>query len=166
MTSRQFFDKLSNSSHSVKKIDKVSNSSQSVKIWTSCQNLGTVAKTLKSLYIENPITQEPSWEKCKDHRAKAYANIVRYRTIQVATLRMMETPPIGYEKFIPLMEKKFIELYPGYLKIIKNMMKSNLNGKKITSPIYGMNLVLKLDTLKNALERGAKTIAISVQKIL
>ena len=30
--------------------------------WTSCQNMGTVSQTLKSLFIENPITQEPGWE--------------------------------------------------------------------------------------------------------
>lgn len=125
--------------------------------WTSCQNLGSVAKTLKSLYIKNPITQEPSWANCKDFRARNYFNIIRYRTLQVACLKMMIKPPLGFEKFIPLMEKKFLELYDGYLKIIKLM--EPLHNKNITSPLYGMSVTIDVKSLKKAFEFKFKNLS-------
>ena len=122
--------------------------------WTSCQNLGTVAKTIKSLYIRNPITQEPSWEKCIDHRAENYFDIIRYRTLQVACLNMMINPPLGFDEFIPLMEKHFLELYKGYMEIIEIM--KPLHGKIIKSPIYGMNVIIDTITLKKDFENKYK----------
>lgn len=125
--------------------------------WTSCQNLGSVAKTLKSLYIKNPITQEPSWANCRDFRARNYFNIIRYRTLQIACLKMMVNPPLGFENFIPLMEKKFLELYDGYLKIIKLM--EPLHNKNISSPLYGMNVTIDVEFLKKAFESKFKTLS-------
>ena len=113
--------------------------------WTSCQNMATVAQTLKSLYIENPITQEPSWENCTDNRAKTYANIVAYRCLQIAVLRMIEHPPSGFESFIPLMEKEFLTLYPKYMEKLKSM--KLLEGKYAVSPIYGMTLTYEIKKL-------------------
>ena len=71
--------------------------------WTSCQNLGTTSQALKSLFIENPITQEPSWEKCIDERALKYRKVVEYRTLKIAVLNMLSNPPGGFEEFIPIM---------------------------------------------------------------
>jgi len=113
--------------------------------WTSCQNLGTVAQTLKSLYIENPITQEPGWETCIDHRSKSYSNIVTYRTLQVAVLRMMDDPPSGYEDFVPIMEKNFLQLFPKLMEKLENM--KHLHGKFIKSPMYGMTLTCDITGL-------------------
>ena len=113
--------------------------------WTSCQNLGTVAQTLKSLYIENPITQEPGWETCNDHRAKSYTNIVAYRTLEVAVLRMMDNPPSGFEHFVPIMEKNFLEMFPKLMEKLHSM--KNLHGKYIKSPMYGMTLTCDIQKL-------------------
>jgi len=118
--------------------------------WTSCQNLGTVAQTLKSLYIENPITQEPSWEQCKDYRAQIYARIVEYRTLQVAVLKMLDVPPIGFKDFVPIMEQKFMEFYPKYMKKIDNLQK--YDGKIEKSSLYQMTVCYNISQLKAQFE--------------
>ena len=114
--------------------------------WTSCQNLGTVAQTLKSLYIANPITQEPSWEQCTDERSKIYKRIVEYRTLEVAVIQMLENPPNGFRKFLKTMELKFLELYPKYLEKLNSFQKYHNREEK--SPIYGMIVKYDVDSLK------------------
>ena len=114
--------------------------------WTSCQNLGTVSQSLKMLFIDNPITQEPSWEKCIDERAEAYQRIISYRTLQVAALNMLNKPPNNFEKFLPVMEKSFIELYSKYMEKIEKMKK--LHGKTEKSPIYGMKVTYNINDLE------------------
>merc|ERR1712072_1374950 len=102
--------------------------------WTSCQNLGTTSQALKSLFIDNPITQEPSWENCTDDRSKKYKKVVEYRTLKVAVLNMLSNPPHGFEEFLPIMEKYFLELYPKYMEKLNILLKED--GKSVISPIY------------------------------
>lgn len=118
--------------------------------WTSCQNLGTVSQSLKMLYIDNPITQEPSWEKCVDERAKTYKRIIAYRTLQVAVIKMLNHPPKNFEVFIPIMEKYFLKLYPKYMEKIDKM--KQLHNKVENSPIYGMKVTYNITKLQNQFE--------------
>ena len=105
--------------------------------WTSCQNIGTTSQALKSLFIENPITQEPSWEKCTDTRAARYAAVVEYRTLEIAVLDILDNIPKGFEMFLPIVENKFIELYPQYIKKLDKL--KTMNNTTIVSPIYNVN---------------------------
>lgn len=114
--------------------------------WTSCQNLGTVAQSLKMLYIDNPITQEPSWEKCTDDRAKTYQRIISYRTLEVAVINMLNKPPNNFENFLPIMEENFVKLYPKYIEKIEKM--KHLHGKTEKSPIYGMSVTYDIKALE------------------
>lgn len=118
--------------------------------WTSCQNMGTVAQTLKSLYIENPITQEPGWEDCKDSRSKIYKRIVEYRTLEVAVLQMLHNPPKGYEGFLTTMETEFLKFWPKYC--IKLDELEQYDGNKYISPIYNMTIVFDIKGLRNDFE--------------
>lgn len=95
--------------------------------WTSCQNIGTIAHTMKSLYICNPITQEPGWENLgKSKESELYSIIVTYRTLEIAVLRMLENSPKGknynFDIFLPIMEKLFLKNYSNYIKKIENLL--------------------------------------------
>ena len=102
--------------------------------WTSCQNISTVSLALKSLFIDNPITQEPGFENCNDSRSLLYRRVIEYRTLKIAVLSMLNTPPEEFKGFLPIMEKKFIELYPKFDEKLNNLMK--YNNKSFKSPIY------------------------------
>jgi len=109
--------------------------------WTSCQNIGSVSQALKSLFIENPITQEPGFEKCIDNRSYNYSKVVEYRTLKIAVLGMLDKPPNDFDVFIPVMEQIFLKLYPTYIEKLDNLME--YDNKVFTSPIYNHNNSMK-----------------------
>ena len=97
--------------------------------WTSCQNLGTVSQALKSLFIDNPITQEPGWESydIKNIKAKSYSAVIEYRTLEIAVLQMLETPPSGFESF--LNGTSVITLGSPWYKDLKGIIHADKNTK-------------------------------------
>ena len=124
--------------------------------WTSCQNLGTVSQQLKSLFIDNPITQEPGWEKTPQEKSNLYNLVVGYRTLEIAVLEMLENPPIGFDNFMEIMERTFIELYKTYILKLDNF--KIYQGKTIKSPIYDIKIVVDVDTLKSKFIAKYKTL--------
>lgn len=114
--------------------------------WTSCLNIGTIAHSLKSLFIKNPINQEPSWENCTDSRATIYSRIIQYRSLQIATLDMLLNTPSDFVVFRPIMYKKFIKYYPKYINIISKMKK--YHNKYNKSCIYNMQITYDIFTLE------------------
>lgn len=102
--------------------------------WTSCQNIGTISQALKSLFIDNPITCEPGWENSDYNKSFLYNKVVEYRTLIVATLNILDNLPDSFNNFLPIIEKKFIELYPLYIEKL-NKLKVD-DGKQFISPIY------------------------------
>jgi len=114
--------------------------------WTSCQNLGTTSQALKSLFINNPITQEPGWENCLQEKSSLYNLVVEYRTLEVAVLEMLEKPPNGFFGFLETMEHTFLELFNNYLLKLDKLTK--YQGKTIKSPIYDMTITIDVDALR------------------
>jgi ubiquitin-conjugating enzyme E2 Z len=62
--------------------------------WTSIMTLSSVLLSLQSLFHENPITNEPGFEntKIESNQALNYNNYLRYWTIKLAILEIMENP--------------------------------------------------------------------------
>lgn len=115
--------------------------------WTSCQNICSIAHSLKSLFIMNPITQEPGYQNCKKELSDTYSLIVKYKVLEIAVLRMLENPPEGFECFLPQMKKLFIQLYEEYIKSIDYMIE--YNNKIIMMPFYSrIKVKIDLETLK------------------
>ena len=118
--------------------------------WTSCQNLGTTSQALKSLFIDNPITQEPGFENCKDQRSINYSKVIEYRTLEIAVISILNNPTKEFISFLPIIEKKFIELYPKYMEKL-NMLRK-FNKMKLSSPVYNvshsMDIVYDIDDLE------------------
>ena len=110
--------------------------------WTSCQNLGTTSQALKSLFIDNPITQEPGFENCNDQRSINYSKVVEYRTLEIAVINVLNNPTEEFNSFLPIIEKKFIEFYPKYIEKL-NLLKK-YNKMKISSPIYNIGLCMDI----------------------
>ena len=106
--------------------------------WTSCQNLGTTSQGLKSLFIDNPISQEPGWENCLQEKSNMYNFVIAYRTLEVAVLNMLDSPPLGFEYFIEKMERTFLQLYDKYIEKLENFKK--YEGKSYKSPIYDIKI--------------------------
>uniref|UniRef100_A0A6C0IVG1 Ubiquitin-conjugating enzyme E2 Z n=1 Tax=viral metagenome TaxID=1070528 RepID=A0A6C0IVG1_9ZZZZ len=114
--------------------------------WTSCQNLGTTSQALKSLFIDNPITQEPGWENCLEEKSNMYNFVISYRTLEVAVLNMLDTPPLGFECFKDKMERTFLQLYNKYIEKLEDLKK--YEGKSYKSPLYDIKININTSELE------------------
>ena len=114
--------------------------------WTSCQNISTLAHSLKSLYIKNPIHQEPGWENKKNESTEIYERIVNYKSLEIAVLQMMEYPPSGFETFLPIMEDFFMKNFDFYMKKINELLP--IQNKADSFHLYQLHVIYDVIRLK------------------
>lgn len=116
--------------------------------WTSCQNIGTISLSIKSLFIDNPITQEPGWEKCIPLKANLYKKIICYKNLEIAVYRVVKhgvhTIYAPYKQYI---YDTFIQSYPFYIKILQTYI--DVDTDVFVSPIYKISGVFKIRELLN-----------------
>ena len=118
--------------------------------WTTCLNLNTVLLSIQSLLNENPIVNEPGFEKETGTKAKNYSSIINYFNIKTATIKMLENPPHGFDVFKDIMIKHFNKNIDYYRKYIsENKDKHNSN---IFSTIYSMNTIMDIFRLRNRID--------------
>lgn len=80
--------------------------------WTSAQTLSSVLLTIQSLLMKDPLTNEPGYEVRKaytEQKHKLYETLITYENFRTAIFRMLETPPLGFEAFLPIMQQCFLE---------------------------------------------------------
>jgi len=118
--------------------------------WTTCLNLNTVLLSIQSLLNDNPIVNEPGFEKETGTRAKNYSSIINYFNIKTATIKMLENPPHGFDVFKDIMIKHFIKNIDYYRKYIsENKDKQSTN---IFSTIYSIDTIMDIIGLSNSIE--------------
>jgi ubiquitin-protein ligase len=107
--------------------------------WTSCLTLSTVLVSIQSLLNENPITNEPGFEKepITGETSKSYNSVIAYNNIRVAIIKMMENTPYLFRYFKPIMEDYFIKYVNFYGNYVDENMK--WHNKKYSTRIYSMN---------------------------
>lgn len=107
--------------------------------WTSCQTLESVLVTFQSLFIKNPLHQEPGFENNFTSKNSNYNNIIHHENINIGIIKMYNNIPKGFEGFKPIMEEYLLQ----NKKRILNKCKSNII-KEISSPSI-WNFKIKLD---------------------
>ena len=84
--------------------------------------------------MKDPLTNEPGYEVRKpytEQKHKLYETLITYENFRTAIFRMLETPPLGFEAFLPIMQKCFII---NAQKIYANM-KHHADIESVTSSI-------------------------------
>lgn len=107
--------------------------------WTSAQTLSSVLLTIQSLLTKDPLTNEPGYEKSKAHtekRHKNYETIVTYENYNIAMFRMMETPPNGFEAFLPIMQQCFVANADRIEKRLLQISKEEPTPSKMRCGVY------------------------------
>lgn len=119
--------------------------------WTSCQNISTIAHTIQSLYIHNPITQEPGWENRENSiESKVYSRMVIYRTLDIAIYRMLKDTPEKYKCFKNTMIEIFKKNFKAYIDKIESLR--YLNGKTEKLDFWRLEVFYDIDSLKDKFE--------------
>ena len=120
--------------------------------WTSCLTLTTILVSIQSLLNENPITNEPGFDKepLTGETSKTYNSVIAYNNIRVAVLKMLVNPPYLFMDFKPIMIDYFNKNIDFYRKYI-NENKLN-QGQKYSTRIYSMNGKYDINFLDEKIE--------------
>ena len=111
--------------------------------WTSVMNLITVLIDLQSLMNDNPIQNEPGYEKRHwktDEHSASYRTLVAYHNLTVAQFQMMDKTPPGFECFKEIMERRFLKNTEFYEKWRSFMMP--IEGTQFVSRYAGMRTII------------------------
>ena len=119
--------------------------------WTAMMNIKTIVTSIQSLLSEYPIRQEPSYENIEATNPKCinYNIIVGWYVLELAILKVLQTPLPGFEDFNDIMIKKFIENHTKYSKQIDNY--KQYDGQTITS-VYNMSQTINVGKLRKAFD--------------
>jgi len=121
--------------------------------WTTAMNLITVLIDLQSLMNDNPIQNEPGYEKRhwkKDEIAASYRTLVAYYNLTVAQFQMMDKTPPGFECFKEVMERRFLRNDIFYKRWRDFMMP--LEGQHFTNRYAGMGTVIHANHWSSMIE--------------
>ena len=120
--------------------------------WTACQNPETVGISMRSVLTNNPIINEPGWEKRDDARTKLYETMVRYFNIRYAVIKVInEIDKSPFSELADAVKRNFIKYYSFYNEEVKKFEKYNGITKK--SPVYGFSTTFEVEFVKSELKR-------------
>lgn len=127
--------------------------------WTACQNPDTVGVSMRSVLTNNPIINEPGWEKRNDAKTKLYEDMIVYFNLRYAVIEFLKElrneKGIGYQ-FKPLTDKiykHFIHNYEkGFYEDKISKIKS-YSGQKLQSPVYGFSVEFDIKYVETTLKK-------------
>jgi ubiquitin-protein ligase len=108
--------------------------------WVPTNTILTVLVAIQALVMhENPLTNEPGYEKSSKQTLDAYNNYCYHENYRVGINHILTKIVYGFEIFKPVIEYLFVENYSKIKERIEEW-KKNMEGKAI-STAYGMNLI-------------------------
>ena len=122
--------------------------------WTSCMTLTTLLNSVQTLLNENPINNEPGYERYTKNNSKSqeYNLYINYQNVRFAFIEMMNKPPYGFDEFKPIMEKYFIKNYPFFIQKLEDFSKGCYENQEHTSGIYSIHYKFRINELKKKLQ--------------
>ena len=108
--------------------------------------------SIQSLLNENPITNEPGFEKepITGNNASTYNSVIEYQNINVAVIRMLTNTPYIFSDFKQIMIDYFRKYYNFYYQFVLKHLDDN--GKKFMTRIYSMHGKFEYAMLLKTLE--------------
>lgn len=115
--------------------------------WSAVMNISTVLSSIQSLLEENPITNEPGFEKCsltEGSRAEAYAEVVRFRLLAFALPGLIScatgTCPGEWAEFADVLQEISPHLLERASKTVSTFAQRERGGPKVYENVpYTMN---------------------------
>jgi ubiquitin-conjugating enzyme E2 Z len=114
--------------------------------WTTACTLSAVLLSIQSLLNENPIHNEPGWEKENGEKCRTYNDLLDYYNLKVGVLQMIHDTPLGFEVFKDIMLKYYVTHFDKYMKFLENRM--DKNGEQRLLKLYSMSAKLDYNSLQ------------------
>lgn len=119
--------------------------------WTSCNSISTVLLSIQSLvFVNNPLHNEPGFEDEISERVDNYTKIIEHENFNIAIMKMLQSPPEGFECFNDITKKYFIENFDKINTKLDDLKKND--GKIIITNFYNLKVKLNYKNLKNKLK--------------
>ena len=120
--------------------------------WSGCQTLSSVLLTLCTLFVKNPLLNEPGI-RLAHQDVIPYSNIISYKTISVAIHGMVSGTTLPNEKFRDLFHEDMIILYEKnkesiYTQIVDLEKHIGVECETQKCGIYQMKCVYDFDSLR------------------
>ena len=126
--------------------------------WTACQNPDTVGVSMRSVLTNNPIINEPGWEKKNDSKTKLYEDMIIYFNLRYAVVEFLtelrKKSGIGY-KFRALSNRVYEHFIYNYDKGFYQEKLSKIksyHGQNLKSPVYGFSVEFNIKYVDSQLK--------------
>lgn len=115
--------------------------------WTSCNSILSILLSIKStIFIENPLINEPGFENDNSINSINYSKIVQYGNYKIAILKILQKIPRKFNCFKEIIENTFKKNFENIIKCINEItLKNNNNKINIISNIYRMKCYIDYD---------------------
>jgi ubiquitin-protein ligase len=107
--------------------------------WVPTNTIVNVFMAIQALVLhEVPLHNEPGYTShpVNDPIVQSYNRLIEYANYNIGIYEMLNNPPKGFEIFLPIMEKYFIENFNGIISNIQEI-KDTYNQSDIKSGAYG-----------------------------
>ena len=109
--------------------------------WTSAMTLSTVLLTLQTRFGENPIINEPGYEKRIGSKiSNDYNDLLRWYNVEVGIYNSLNPPP-GFDCFHDEVRLEFCKNFNRTMKYIDSV--KNLDNKRMDIKMYRQSVVFK-----------------------
>ena len=135
--------------------------------WTSAQTLSSVLLTIQSLLTKDPLTNEPGYTirtSKTESRHNNYETMVTFENYNTAIGRMLDTPPKGFEAFLPIMYQCFKTNSGAIEKQLQLLLAKEPTPSKMRCAVYNFESMVdyasccsKLQSLKQLLMQDEET---------
>ena len=127
--------------------------------WTSSNTLLSIGMSIRALVLnENPIQNEPSFEKETGEKSKSYIRQLIHENLRLSVCTMLTKTPSGFECCLPKMREHFKQNYSWYINKANQYIKND--GKSEKAPIWKMVITYKYKHLIKHMQMIGKALGI------
>ncbi len=118
--------------------------------WTSCQTIRSILMMLVTLFVNNPLLNEPGFTE-KSRFCKPYRNIIEYMNYKTAIHGMITRRilPQNFLGFYPIMKAHIEKKREEICKRLDEKAKSEINGTTPVVDVYNMEVLLDYETIRD-----------------
>ena len=135
--------------------------------WTTVMNLITVLIDLQTLMNDNPIQNEPGYEKRHgetDEHANSYRTLIAYYNLCVGSISNDGENTTGFECFKEIMERRFLKNRDFYSRWRDFMIP--LEGTQFVSRYAGMRTIIHANHWSNMIDNKIQELEFKYPKWL
>ena len=120
--------------------------------WTTVMHVGSVLVSIQSLLDENPLRNEPGFEKEKSLRNTNYNRVVEYDTYQQLIYKNCLLIGLDFKGFEEIIQEHIKKNKETILSKLDHLCKKNPKEKKISLDIYNINISLDYQWVRSRIK--------------